>query len=479
MMRLSEVLSNVLFVAVISGVLVGTVDATTVTFQAGDGGSYSETADAWIQVTAPDANMGVHADLRIRDVAIGLGRSAMISFPNIIGTNMVGGQIPSGVLVSNATIELTSAAGNSPIYVYLLTRNWDEGNLAWDNVDASGEHGVTWNKAKAYFTGEGTDVSWDTAGAEGLSDRITYNHIDDLAVNTNGNKWVLDITSAVQDWVDGATNYGIIMVGYSSINSTFRSSEYGTISERPKLTVSYGSRPVVDTSGATTTVSFQHNDGGLYSDTDDTWMLEDATDKNTGLSPIIRVRGSSGADRSIMIAYRDIIGSDIALGQIPLGSTISNATLRLTEATTMNASVQAAFLLKDWDAGNLIDDTVDAINEFGATWNNAKNYYTGQGTDIAWGTAGAQGNGDRDNSNIIDTSTAETSVGSGLWEWDVTSAVQAWADGTNNYGLILFRTEDSVNAQLHSANSTIINNRPLLTVIYTPPLPMGTVIIIK
>ena len=154
MIRLSEVLGNVLFVAVVSVVLVGTVNATTVTFQAGDGGSYSATADAWIQITAADANMGVHADLRIRDVAIGTGRSGLICYPYIIGNDTAGGQIPSGVLVSNATIELTSAAGNSAIYVYRLTRDWDEGNLAWDDVDATGEHGVTWNKAKAYFTGE-------------------------------------------------------------------------------------------------------------------------------------------------------------------------------------------------------------------------------------------------------------------------------------------------------------------------------------
>ena len=463
----------------LSVVMASVTCATTVTFQTGDGGSYSTTHDAWVQITAPNANMGTHADMRIRDVAIGTGRSGLICFPNVIGNDTAGGQIPAGVLITNATLELTSAAGNTPIYVYRLTRDWDEGNLAWNDVDATGEHGVTWNKAKAYFTGEGTDVPWATAGAEGLTDRITYDLVDTAATDEGGGKWSLDITSALQNWVDGATNCGVILVGYGSINSVFKSSEYGTPSERPKLTVLYGSRPEVDASGIATITSFRHGDGGLYSDTGDTWIQEDAVSKNTGIDSLIRMRGYPEADRSILIAFRDIIGSDITHGQIPSGATISNATLHLTENVNMNSGVQAALLLRDWDAGNLVAETVDTINEFGATWNHSKKYFAGQGTDITWETAGAQGNNDRNNATIIDTLAAETSSGSGLWEWNVTSAVQAWANGTNNYGLILFRTTDSINASLHSAQTTIITNRPMLTVTYTPPAKQGTVILVK
>lgn len=453
--------------------------ATTVSFQAGDGGSYSTTEDSWMQITAPNANMGTRTDLRIRDVAIGLGRSTLIRFPDIIGSDTAGGQIPTGVMITNATLELTSTTGADTIHVYRLTRHWDEGNLAWDDVDATGEHGVTWNKAEAYFTGEGTDVPWEATGAEGLSDRITYDLVATSATDAGGGKWKLDITSAMQDWVDGITNCGIILVGYDSQDCTYQSSETATASDRPKLTVSYGVRSVVDTSGPTVDVSFQHGDGGLYSDTTDTWIQEDDVDRNAGLESLLRIRGYLNGDRSALIAFPDIIGSDVALGQIPLEATISNATLRLKENLNMNSGVQVAMMLRDWDAGNLVGSSISLTNQFGATWNRAKDYYTGQGVDVAWETTGAQGNSDRDNANIIDTDATETTAGSGLWEWDVTAAVQAWANGTNNYGIVLFRNGDSINASLHSANAVVATNRPLLTITYIAPPKKGTVVTIR
>ena len=278
--------------------------------------------------------------------------------------------------------------------------------------------------------------------------------------------------------MNGVTNHGLILVGYNSINSTCQSSETATQSERPKLTVSYGPRPTVDTSGETAAVSFRHGDGGLYSDTRDTWIQEDSTSKNNGVASLLRVRGYDGGDRSTLLAFRDIIGPDAAHGQIPDGSSISNATLRLTETANMNGGTQVALMVRDWEAGNLDDSLVGAIDEFGATWSKARDYFTGQGTDAAWETAGAQGNTDRDNASIIDADASETALDSGLWEWDVTDAVQAWADGTSNYGLILFRVGDSINGQLHSANAAVVTNRPLLTVIYTPPPPQGTLLVI-
>jgi hypothetical protein len=60
-----------------------------------------------------------------------------------------------------------------------------------------------------------------------------------------------DVTASVQAWVDGATNYGWVMLERGNNRWSFRSSEWAGLVERPMLTVVHGNIPVVPAAGAT------------------------------------------------------------------------------------------------------------------------------------------------------------------------------------------------------------------------------------
>jgi hypothetical protein len=59
--------------------------------------------------------------------------------------------------------------------------------------------------------------------------------------------------------------------------------------------------------------------------------------------------------------------------------------------------------------------------------------------------------------------------------FDVTTVVQAWANGTPNYGLFL-QYLDINGIQIHSDDAATLANRPRLVVSFTPPPPKGTMI---
>ena len=56
----------------------------------------------------------------------------------------------------------------------------------------------------------------------------------------------------------------------------------------------------------------------------------------------------------------------------------------------------------------------------------------------------------------------------GPHDFDVTSVMQLWADGADNYGLYI-RQLDSNGAWIHADDAATLSNRPLLTVDFSAP----------
>jgi hypothetical protein len=154
----------------------------------------------------------------------------------------------------------------------------------------------------------------------------------------------------------------------------------------------------------------------------------------------ITVDTDDGGPAHGLLRFNNLIGSDP--GQIPFGSTILNATLTLF-STANNANgdrVNVHRMLVPWD-------------EATATWNS---FNAGVSADGMEAEATVEATFLPDFTNPAGTSTASRSV-------NVTASVQAWLNGTNNYGWALLPT-GSDGYRMDTSEYATPENRPRLVV---------------
>jgi len=192
--------------------------------------------------------------------------------------------------------------------------------------------------------------------------------------------------------------------------------------------------------GGGVTISFQEGDGkGTPSEIDDAWLDASLPDDNYGSSQDLEIDESS-IECHAVIKFPNIFGG--GANQIPLGSTIHSATLTVVV----------------FDEGDNPDvyQLIEGWVESEVTWNS-------RSTGVSWSDPGADGTTSR-------KSTAEGSIigTMGAQSVDVTTSVQNWSDGEANEGWLLEDT-GSGGLQLRSSEYTTASERPMLTVIYTPP----------
>jgi hypothetical protein len=132
--------------------------------------------------------------------------------------------IPDGSTIQAATITFTvSNLSVSTYEIYELRRSWIENQATW-NVAATGS-------------------SWQVAGAQGTSDRGST-VLGTISASSTGAR-TISLNAAglavLQAWIDNpAGNFGFAIQDYGAADGLdFFSSETATISQRPKLTVTY------------------------------------------------------------------------------------------------------------------------------------------------------------------------------------------------------------------------------------------------
>jgi len=132
--------------------------------------------------------------------------------------------ISAGKTVTAAQLSFNVVNTSSGSYTfYALKRTWDEAQ-------------VNWNRAL-------TGTNWQTAGASGSNDRETTA----LGTFPSSSTGSITITlnaagiAKLQSWInDPASNYGFILLNYSNSDGLdLSSSEASTVSQRPKLTITY------------------------------------------------------------------------------------------------------------------------------------------------------------------------------------------------------------------------------------------------
>jgi hypothetical protein len=197
-------------------------------------------------------------------------------------------------------------------------------------------------------------------------------------------------------------------------------------------------------SGQSLTKTFQQGAGG-YAGVVDTF-IDTALGSQAGATPIV-VDGSP--EEQVLLRFDGIFGT--GAGQIPIGSTITSATLTLRVGSGTNDQcanpVNYHRLLHAWVV-------TDVWSVYGLPpWN---------------ATAGIQADGVE--AQATAEATATMSTASTAYPVSVTGSVQAWAlDPSTNFGWAILPTNTD-GLRLESSESATVSYRPLLSVTYVPPL---------
>jgi predicted phosphodiesterase len=184
----------------------------TVSLQEGTNG-YVGTVDTVIEAGSPTVNASTSATLRVDGSP---DRGALIRWDL--------SSIPAGSIISQVSITTRVSDKSSDPYEFYAM------NTPWVATEA------TWNEASA-------GVSWETAGGLGSLDRDST-VLASVTWSSTGSKTVelgAEGIAKVQAWVnDPATNHGLMLMNATSSNGlSFDSSEGATVTNRPKITLTY------------------------------------------------------------------------------------------------------------------------------------------------------------------------------------------------------------------------------------------------
>jgi len=191
----------------------------TIVFQEGSllpgGGTYTGTQDTEIQEGNPTASLGASTSVRVDlffDTGFGTGEvQGLLLFDNLFGA--LPDQIPLGSTINSAVLTLdVFNSSNVPIgiiSIHQMTTAWSESS--------------TWSSL-----GSGVQVGSETVTAADDSHTAEF-----IALTT------FDVQASLQAWSDGASNLGWALFNSDTDAIEFRSSEFGTVSSRPLLTVDF------------------------------------------------------------------------------------------------------------------------------------------------------------------------------------------------------------------------------------------------
>ncbi len=185
-----------------------------------------------------------------------------------------------------------------------------------------------------------------------------------------------------------------------------------------------------------TTVTIQQNVGG-YTGTYDTYLRESRPTSQYGTAATVIADGVDSAGLKIqgLLEFSNIFGD--GPGQIPLGSTITSATLTLTLSDGTTSPVQFYRMANNWAA----------VPSW--TWDS---FGGGIQTDGVEALAAAD--------------VSLSGLGTGTQNINVLQSLQAWSSGAANYGWLL-NTAGSDGFIFSSSEGTAA---PVLTVTYEPPV---------
>jgi len=182
-------------------------------FQSGSDG-YAGTEDTMLAEALANTAYGNYSSVRV-DLSAGSFGSGetqgLVRFDGIVGSGP--SQISPGSTVGSATLIVwVNDGGAGTVSLHRVLQPWSEAS--------------TWNSLVGGIQTDGVEAA---IGPEAQ-------HIDTAAM---GYQSISDLRNSVQAWVNGADNFGWALFSDSMIGWEFYSSEYATVSVRPRLIVDF------------------------------------------------------------------------------------------------------------------------------------------------------------------------------------------------------------------------------------------------
>jgi hypothetical protein len=201
--------------------------AATISFQEGDSNGYAGTEDTWFSNRTNGESNGFPEGSFVRTALwAAANQQGLIRFNGVFG----GSGVPLGSTINSASLTLHVPSD--------ITYSDGEQNAAHQML-------VDWVETDAYAAAQwagGASQGIDLDDIEAASTAAATSPVGLIAQNTT---YSLDVTSIVQNWSDGAGNYGFLFqsLGLNAGNGLFMaSSEYSGsdgIDKRPLLTIDY------------------------------------------------------------------------------------------------------------------------------------------------------------------------------------------------------------------------------------------------
>ncbi len=397
---------------------------TTLSTSLGSTSSYtiSVDQDTWIRSDQPTMNYASDSALHIRFETGTIERPMYRYDLSPIAAN-------SNILSATAWFYVSVGHPQGPVDIHLLTADWT-----------------------------GTDATWASMGAN--MDTVVQASIP---AQPAAGVWVaVNLTSQVQAWVNGFPNNGITLNSISEgTRGDYASNE---ASQQPYMEVIVGTPPSAPaTLQAVGTLSngvsrvvqrddmrlYQTPPGLLFLQPDaaagkDASLAENSTTWNYGSFGLLRAQAGAGGHWRSPLQF-DLVG-------LPFGARILSATLELYRTTgTQDAPgvMNVHAITHSWEEGN----SSGSANP-GVTWDD-------RDTSLPWTTPGGDYDATPSAHGQIDTSTDT------WFDFDITSLVQQWVDGTReNNGMMLVAGDDVVRAEFLSSDAADPSLRPKLNVRY-------------
>ena len=253
----------------------------------------------------------------------------------------------------------------------------------------------------------------------------------------------IDGVIVAYDWDFGDGNSG----SGETANHTY--SAFGHYTATLSVTDDFGATAVATqtimvTAANSVTVSFQDGAAPManYSGTRDTKIRENAKDTFFGSDSDIEVDGDS--DKAGLLKW------DIS--SIPSGSTILSAEIILEISNGSDDTYEVYEIKQDWEEGE-------------TNWYQYRDGST-------WQIEGANGSADRGSEILGIFDASDTGQDTIRLDQTAMTLIKGWADNPpSNYGFILLDYDDasSDGIDFHSRETSNVEDRPKLTITYTPP----------
>lgn len=202
-------------------------NAAVISFQQGTNG-YSGTQDTELRQDASASNFGNAVSVTIDgddNLQSPLDDThALFRFDNIFGAGL--GQIPNGATINSAHLQLFMDSGGDSVHMLQMLTDWNQTTATWDSLG----NGIQADNIEASFLRllRGRDL-----GPNEL-------------LGTSGTNIMIEVTSELQNWANGTSNFGWGFIPSSTANTDgvdFITSEapayLGAFGYLPRLTVDF------------------------------------------------------------------------------------------------------------------------------------------------------------------------------------------------------------------------------------------------